>query len=205
MKKLLILSLIGVGVIGFTLKAQAQGAVKPGAAAPDFSLTDAVSGNTVSLGDFKSQKAVVLVFTSNYCPYSRLYERRISDLVQQYKGKGVAFVLINSNDADQHLEESEASMKEKVEDWNTEVPYLSDKQQLAAKKYGATKTPEVYVLTPRAGNFTVFYAGAIDDNPQIAEDVNQAYLKDALDSALNGKTLVVKSKRPVGCMIKIKQ
>lgn len=202
-KKILILSVLGV--MGLALAAQAQGGVKTGAAAPDFSLTDAVSGNTVSLANFKSSKAVVLVFTSNYCPYSRLYEQRLSDLVQQYKGQGVAFVFINSNDPDQHIEESAASMKEKVADWGTGVPYLADKQQLAAKKYGASKTPEVFVLTPRGGSFTVFYAGAIDDNPQIAEDVNQAYLKDALDGALSGKTVVVKNKRPVGCMIKIRQ
>lgn len=200
MKKLLILTALGVGL---AVGAYAQGGVTPGSAAPDFSLPDAVSGRTVSLADFKGQKAVVLVFTSNYCPYSRLYESRINQLVGDYKDKGVAFVLINPNNAQQNKEESEAAMKEKAQSWGNGLPYLSDKQQVMAQKYGATKTPEVYVLTPRNGSFSVFYAGAIDDNPQVAEDVSQPYLQQAIESALTGKTVVVKTKRPVGCMIKV--
>lgn len=194
MKKLLIVALL-LGT--FALHAQAQGT-----AAADFSLPDAVSGKTVSLADYKGQKAVVLVFTSNYCPYSRLYEDRINQLVSQYRSKGVAFVLINSNDPQQNQEESDASMKSKVESWGTGVPFLSDRQQVVAKKYGASKTPEVFVLTPRAGNFAVFYSGAIDDNPQVAQDVTQAYLQQALDQVLAGKSAIVQQKRPVGCMIK---
>jgi peroxiredoxin len=207
MKKHLIMNILGLLLIAglYAPEAVAQGggasgAIKPGAAAPDFSLTDAVSGNKVSLADFSGQKAVVLIFTSNYCPYSRLYETRINELVKNYKGQGVAFVMINSNDPEQHKEESEESMKEKAKDWG--VPYLSDKQQQAAKRYGASKTPEVFVLSPRGGAFTVFYAGAIDDNPQVAADVSQAYVQNALDGILIGKTVMVKSKRPVGCMIK---
>lgn len=210
MKKHLVLNILGLVLIfGVCIaEAAAQGnsasaPVAPGAAAPDFSLPDAVSGNTVSLADYKGQKAVVLIFTSNYCPYSRLYETRIQELIKKYKGQGVAFLMINSNDPEQHKEESEASMKEKAEGWG--VPYLSDKKQVAAKKYGASKTPEVFILSPRTGTFTVFYAGAIDDNPQVAEDVSQPYVQQALDGILTGKTVAVKAKRPVGCMIKVKE
>lgn len=201
MKKLIILSLLGIG-LAFGAYAQ-SGAVAPGSPAPDFSLPDAVSGKNISLADHKGQKAIVLIFTSNYCPYSRLYEDRINNLAGQYKNQGVSFLLINSNDASQNKEESEASMKEKAQE--SGLPYLSDKQQVMAKKYGATKTPEVYVLAPQNGNFVVFYSGAIDDNPQIAADVREAYLQQALDSILTGKTAVVKTKRPVGCMIKAKE
>lgn len=204
MKKRMILNILGVMlVVGLCVpQAVAQGSIAPGSAAPEFSLADAVGGKTISLADYKGQKAVVLIFTSNYCPYSRLYEARIQALVNKYNGQGVAFLMINSNDPEQHKEESEASMKEKAQDWG--VPYLSDKGQVAAKKYGASKTPEVFVLSPRGGAFTVFYSGALDDNPQIAEDVNQAYLQQALDGLLSGKTVAVKTKRPVGCMIKVK-
>lgn len=204
MKKLSIGKLVGVVLtVGVCMtQASAQGSITPGSAAPEFSLTDAVGEQSISLADYKGQKAVVLIFTSNYCPYSRLYETRIHDLVKKYKNQGVTFLLINSNDPEQHQEESIASMKEKAQDWG--VPYLSDKQQLAAKKYGATKTPEVFVLSPRTGAFNVFYAGAIDDNPQVAADVSQAYVQQALDGILSGKTVAVKSKRPVGCMIKVK-
>ena len=112
MKKLLILGILGMG-LAFGAYAQG-GAVAPGTAAPDFSLPDAVSGKNISLADYKGQKAVVLVFTSNYCPYSRLYEDRINNLVNQYKGQGISFVMINPNDPAQNKEESEAAMKEKA-------------------------------------------------------------------------------------------
>ncbi|EMR02109.1 thiol-disulfide oxidoreductase [Cesiribacter andamanensis AMV16] len=174
-----------------------------GSAAGDFSLPDAVSGKTVSLADYKGQKAVVLVFTSNYCPYSRLYEERLNQLVNQYKGRGVAFVFINANDPQQNKEESDESMKSKVEEWGTGVPFLSDRKQTVAKKYGASKTPEVFVLAPRGGGFQVFYSGAIDDNPQVAQDVSQPYLKQALDQLLAGKSALHQQKRPVGCAIKL--
>jgi peroxiredoxin len=195
MKKLLMVALFMGALL---IQARAQGA-----AAGDFSLPDAVSGKTVSLADYKGQKAVVLVFTSNFCPYSRLYEERINQLVRQYGSRGVSFVLINSNDPQQNREESDESMKSKVEEWGNDVPFLSDRQQVVAKRYGATKTPEVFVLAPRGSGFQVFYSGAIDDNPQVAQDVSQPYLKQALDQLLAGKSAVMQHRRPVGCMIKM--
>lgn len=172
--------------------------------ANDFTLPDAVSGNPVSLTDFQDKKAVVVLFTSNFCPYSKLYEERFSSLVKSYAGKDVAFIMINPNDPRESKDDSMESMKEKAKEWGLQIPYLADKDQSVAKAFGASKTPEVFVLSNKPSRSVIAYSGAIDDNPQVASDVNQHYLKQALDAVLLGKTVNIPNKRPVGCMIKIK-
>ena len=172
--------------------------------AEDFSLTDAVSGKTVSLAEFQNKKAIVVLFTSNFCPYSKLYEARFSSLVKSYEGKDVAFIMINPNDPGESKDDSMEAMKAKAREWGLDIPYLADKDQKVAKAFGASKTPEVFVLSNKPGRFSIVYSGALDDNPQVAEDTNQNYLKQALDSVLLGKIVNIPHKRPVGCMIKIK-
>ena len=196
MTKQLVVSVFSFLVIS-SISASAQTATIPNTA-----LLDVVSGNEVSLKQYGKQKAVVLLFTSNYCPFSRLYEQRVADLIGNYDAGEVAFLLINPNSEAERDEESEDAMKKKAAEWNRSLPYLSDKGQVWASALGATKTPEVFVLTPKAGKLTVFYSGALDDNPQVAEDVSQAYLAKALEQAVQGKTTTLPKQRPVGCMIK---
>jgi thiol-disulfide isomerase/thioredoxin len=70
-----------------------------GAAAPEFSLPGA-DGKTHSLGDFAGSSVLAVIFTCNTCPASQLYERRIQQLHDDYRGKGVAVVAINPNRPD---------------------------------------------------------------------------------------------------------
>src|SRR6476469_7570495 len=69
-----------------------------GAAAPDFSLP-AVDGKTYTLASFKDAKALVVIFTAVHCPTAEIYEGRIKQLVADYKDRGVAFVVIQPNNA----------------------------------------------------------------------------------------------------------
>ena len=169
----------------------------------NFTLPDAVSGKEVSLSDYQNRKAVVVLFTSNFCPYSKLYEERFSALVKAYAGQDVAFLMINPNDPDESTEDSMESMKTKAASWGLNIPYLADTNQKVAALFGASKTPEVFVLSNKPKPFAITYSGAIDDNPQVASDVRQQYLKQALDSVLQGRIVNTPNKRPVGCMIKL--
>ncbi len=170
----------------------------------NFSLPDAVSGQQVSLADFANRKAVVVLFTSNFCPYSKLYEERFSSLVKAYAGQDVAFIMINPNDPAESRDDSMEAMKEKAQSWGLNIPYLADKNQQVASQFGASKTPEVFVLSNKPNRFAVAYSGAIDDNPQVAQDVSQKYLKQAIDAVLSSKIVNTPNKRPVGCMIKVR-
>ena len=164
----------------------------------DFSLVDVRNNSTVNLSDFASKKAVVILFTSNVCPYAVYYEGRITQLVADYASKNVQFLLINSH---KEPKESNEEMANKVSTWGIDVPYLADKTQKVMQQLGARKSPEVFLLRSNNNGFSVFYKGAIDNNPQVANDVKNQYLKKNLEALLSGQS-PISSSRPVGCIIK---
>ena len=175
-----------------------QGAVR----IENFSLIDAANNSPVSLSDFRGEKAVVLVFMSNYCPFAKLYEDRILTMADQHRSQGVQFLLINSNTSLDHIDDSVEEMARRAKEKNYRVPYLADKSQKVAAMLKATKNPEVFVLqNTGGGNFTLIYRGAIDDNPQVPQEVTVHFLRDAVASVISRKNLSYAEKRPVGCLI----
>ena len=134
-----------------------------GDTAPTFTLPDARGGD-VTL-DPSSAPATVVVFTANGCPYALAWHDRIQQVARDYAGRQVAVVQVVSNDETGHPEDSLASMRLRVENGEIAGPYLRDADQEAVAAYGATATPEVFVLD-RPG--VVRYHGAPDadhDNP----------------------------------------
>lgn len=169
----------------------------------NFTLPNIVSGNNFSLSEFNDSKAIVVIFTSNYCPYAKLYNDRVNSLIQRYKSKGVSFVLINSNDPTKSNADNLNNMSEKAAELETKIPYLIDSDQEVADMFGAHKTPEVFLLTPSSSNqYKIAYKGAIDDNPQVASDVNHHFLQEAIEDILRGSRPEQLSVHPTGCMIK---
>lgn len=164
----------------------------------DFSLTNVKDGKSVSLSNYSSASGIVVVFTSHECPYDNYYKERLKELVTAYSGK-VQFLLINSN---QEPQESAEQMAIHYSDLG--VPYLADKNQTAMETFSARKSPEVFLLSKTNGKFAVVYSGAIDDNPQVAKDVKQTFLKDALTKVLAGEKIETVSQRAVGCTIRRK-
>jgi peroxiredoxin len=169
---------------------------------PNFTLKDVISGKNISLYSYKGKKATVVIFTSNYCPYSKLYEQRIKDLVSEYESIGVGFMMINSNNSALSQDESTTIMIMKAKESDFNLPYLADKELIAKKIFQAEKTPEAFVLTEAKGGLSVVYRGAIDDNPQSPNEVKDNYIKLALDNLISGKVSPVTSVRPTGCRIK---
>ncbi len=165
-----------------------------------FSLTDVAHGTSVALEQFSSARAVVIVFTSNACPYDLYYIDRLKELVLQYADK-VPFLLINS-----HLdpEETPEEMKRTASSWSYSVPYLSDKNQLAMDALDAKRSPEAFLLQHVKGGFVIRYSGALDDSPQESAGVNARYLKDAIDNLLAGKPIESSAVRAAGCSIRKK-
>ncbi len=185
-----------VWLLGPASFAQAPGKIE------NFTLVNAADQSTVSLADYKNDKAIVVIFMSNYCPFAKLYEDRILSLVTQYQGKGAQFLLINSNTSLDHLDDSIEEMARRAKEKNYTIPYLADKEQKVATLFKATKTPEAFVLqNTGGGNFILKYRGAIDDNPQVAQEVTAQFLRDAINAAINRKNLSYAEKRPVGCAI----
>ncbi|MCJ8165177.1 thioredoxin family protein [Pontibacter sp. E15-1] len=151
---------------------------------------------TTSLSDFASAKTVVLVFTNNQCPYAKLYENRLVTLASAYASQGVQFVFVNPGVGDGSETLQDMASKKYT------FPYLADEGQSLSKQFGATKTPEAFVLHNTGGEFVLKYKGAIDDNAQVESGVQNYYLKNTIDAMLANKTVSAGDKRATGCLIK---
>ncbi len=158
---------------------------------------DAVSGDSLSLSDYQDRSLLVLIFTSNYCPYSRKYESRIKQIHESYASKGLQLLLVNPNAGDN---DSLQEMQKKAAEHDYKFPYLSDKEQQLTDLLGAQRTPEAFLL--KAKDFELLYRGAIDDNPQAPAYVESSYLVQAIDQALSGDATTPKKVKVIGCMIK---
>jgi len=169
----------------------------------DFSLKN-VDGNTDSLSSYKDKKAVVVIFTSNHCVYSKKYEDRILAINSEFSGKGVQVILINSNDPVQSEEDNYTNMQLRAKEKGFSFPYLQDISQSVAKSFGAQRTPEAFILKSSGGTFTVAYKGAIDNNPLMPEKVTSSLLKDALNAVLANTTVAQGTSEASGCNIKWK-
>lgn len=165
-----------------------------------FTLNDVVHDTPVSLSQYASSSCIVVVFTSNACPYDAYYADRLADLIRMYSGR-VPIILVNA-----HLdaEETEENMKIAAAKSNLSVPYLADKSQVAMEALNAHRSPEAFLLKPDHGKFSIMYSGAIDDNPQEPNAVNESYLKAAIDKVLAGQKLQAPPVRGAGCTIRKK-
>ena len=164
----------------------------------NFSLLNVKDNKNVSLSNFTSVSVIVIIFTSQECPFDNYYKDRLKELIQTYAGK-VQFLLINSN---AEIEESADQMAIHYTDLH--VPYLADKEQAVMMNLGAKKTPEAFIITSKGGKFMVAYNGALDDNPQAAQDVRNYFLKDAIENTLRGQKVEPSTQRATGCTLRKK-
>ncbi len=172
-----------------------------GTKAPPFSLKD-TSGRTVSLDDFKSAKALLVIFMCNHCPYVKHVSKELSALTKEYMAKGVSVIGINSNDAEKYSDDSPANMAKEVKAAGYAFPYLFDETQMVAKAYHAACTPEFYVFDR---NQMLIYRGQMDaSRPGNNIPVTGVDLRRALDAALGGNGVPGEQRPGMGCNIKWK-
>jgi peroxiredoxin len=192
-------------LIAITLKisTQAQG-YKIGDAAGDFSLLN-VDGKKVSLADYKEAKGFIVVFTCNHCPFSQAYESRIMELDKKYSSRGFPVIAINPNDAIAVPDDSYENMKTVASEKKYTFPYLVDETQEVAKKFGATRTPHVFILKKEGDKNTVKYIGAIDNNTEDSQLADKKYVDAAVESILSDKSPAIAETKAIGCTIKWKK
>lgn len=205
MKAIKILSLLTLIVVmsAFTVsKITVADGYKIGDIADDFRLMN-IDGKMVSLADYKNAKGYIVTFTCNTCPYAVGYEDRIIALNNKYASKGYPVIAIMPNNPDVQPGDSMEKMKERAKSKGFTFPYLMDEGQTVYPKYGATKTPHVFVLQKTNKGNVVKYIGAIDDNYQDASAVKTKYVENAVDALLNGSDVPEKETRAIGCTIKV--
>jgi peroxiredoxin len=177
--------------------------LKVGDIAPSFSLKS-TDGKMIGMEKTASVKGYIIVFTSNACPYSTLYEDRIILLHTKYAGSGYSVLAIQPNNPQLSPEDSYEKMKEKKDEKRFPFSYLIDtSDQETARAYGATNTPQVFILQKDSNNsFRVEYIGAIDNNSRNPEAASKRYVETALDELLAGEPVTTKNSKAIGCTIK---
>ena len=160
-------------------------------------LINCVDGKTVKLANSRTL-GVVLVFMSNQCPHATYYVDRLMSLEAELDSEKIKFFLVNAYSA---KEESVAQMKEYASTHKLGT-YLVDKEQQLKKALGVRKSPEAVLLKRNGDQLIKFYQGPIDNNPQVATDVSETYLKNNIDRLLSNQTGVKSSMPVVGCFIK---
>jgi peroxiredoxin len=174
-------------------------ALVPGEKTPEFSLP-ATDGRTYTPASFEGQPYLAIVFLANHCPYVGAWEDRLIAIAREYAGRGVAFAAISSSDAEKFRADSFDNMRERAERNSYPFPYLYDEAQTAARAFGATRTPEVFLFDRER---RLVYHGAIDSDWEEGEGT-EPYLRDALDQALAGQPISRPQTRPEGCSLKLK-
>ena len=182
----------------------AQSQYKAGDIASDFNLNN-VKGEPVSLTDIKDADGFIVAFWCNTCPVVKKYDQRLQELHAKYAPKGYPVVAINANDPAVSPGDSYDRMKETAAKLNYKFEYLFDETQETARKYGATNTPHIYILSWKDGRLVVDYVGAIDNNADDATAADKKYAEDALNSILKGQAVAVAGTKAVGCSIKWKK
>jgi len=162
-----------------------------------FSLPDVRSGRTVSLSDFESRRAVVLIFIATGCPYSNAFNGVMADLSKRYEARGAVFVGINSNKT-----EPARDVKKHAEENGLDFAVVKDSDSVFANELGAQVTPEVFVLD-KDGKLR--YHGALGNSRQPTTKAAQANgdeLVQALESILAGRHVSMAQTKTFGCTIK---
>jgi peroxiredoxin len=171
--------------------------VSVGDKAPTFSGLPAVHNGedtSVSLPDLK-EDIVVLVFLANHCPVVRGCEDRIIEFTKDYKDKGVRVVGISVSKMD---EDKIPGIKTYMKDKGSNYVYAYDETQAVGKAYGATNTPQFFVLDKER---KIRYTGAMDNSPNDETKVTKTYLRDAVNALLEGKAIETDETKAMGCGI----
>ena len=174
------------------------GKVVRGAPAPRFVLPG-IDNRMHSLLDYQDKKAVFVVFMCNHCPYVL---HKIGDIVALDKEFPELQVIgINSNDPSQYEEDSFEGMKKFAQEHGVEFPYLVDSSQEVAKSYGATCTPDMFLLD---GKLNMAYHGRFDDSLEPGQPKTTEEMREAVLQLLDRKPVTVEAKPSIGCSIKWK-
>jgi len=205
MRTSMLLAIFALAVAGSPSLADSGGPTSPviGKAAPDFTLKD-LAGKEVKLASFKG-KVVVLEWFNPGCPFVKRSHSvgSLVDTAKRHMKDGVVWLAVNSG-APGKQGNDVAMNAEAARTWSIPNPILRDEAGAVGKAYGATNTPNMFVIDKTG---TVVYAGAIDNSPdgegkspQGGKLVN--YVDAALDDVAAGRAVKTAVTKPYGCSVK---
>jgi peroxiredoxin len=173
-----------------------------GTLAPDFSLPDVVTGDSVSLATFAGSKALLVMFICQHCPFVIHVKPELAKIGHDYVAKGVGIVAISANDAVKYPQDDPDHLKAMAQDLSLNYPLCYDASQAVAQAYQAACTPDFFLFD---GELKLVYRGQLDSSRPGNEDpVTGADLRAAMDAVLVGKPISTEQAPSIGCNIKWK-
>jgi len=173
-----------------------------GTAMPPFTLTDTVSGRSISDRDVAGAKGTLVMFICNHCPFVKHVLPELEKLVVEYGAKGIGVVAINANDQVAYPQDGPGPMKELARERHWAFPYLFDDTQEIATAFHAACTPDFFAFD---ASRKLAYRGRLDDSrPGSTAPLTGRELRSALEAILAGRAPGGEQKPSIGCNIKWK-
>jgi len=198
-KSSFILSLFAL--VGFTsVAAQDIEQLPLGSTLPlgDVSMED-ISGRNLTLNGVKGDNGLLVVFSCNTCPWVIKWEDRYPVVQEIAAANDIGMILLNPNEDYRDKGDGMDDMILHAEKAGYDLPYVLDKNHRVADAFGASRTPHVYLFDSED---KLVYVGAIDDNANSAADVEEFYIKDAIEQLSAGQPITTASTKSIGCTIK---
>ena len=171
-----------------------------GTPAPDFHLPEVVTGRTISLAEFATKQALLVMFICQHCPFVKHLEHGLASLGHDYAASALGIVAISSNDAIAHPSDAPESLAEQARYKGFSFPYLYDETQQVARAYDATCTPDFFLFDE---DRKLVYRGEFDGSrPGNEVPVTGASLRSAIDAVLAHQPVSPDQRPSLGCNIK---
>ena len=174
-----------------------------GTKAPFFELPNPSNSNELqSLENLKGEKATLIIFMCNHCPFVLHVIDKLAELYEDYQEHGIEFIAINSNDVEKHPADSPDKMAEFQVEKKFDFPYLYDESQAIAKAYNAACTPDFFLFDEK---LDLIYRGQIDDSrPGNTKEITGEDLIIAFENLLAEAPQEEMQLPSIGCNIKWK-
>ncbi len=173
-----------------------------GTPAPDFTLSEVVSGHSISLDGVKANKALLIMFICRHCPYVIHIQHELAQIGKDYQNKNVGIIAISANDSETYPADNPENLKKMAQELGFTFPLCHDASQKTAIAYQAACTPDFYVFN--AGRQLV-YRGQLDSSrPGNNLPVTGQDLRQAIEATLNDSPIILEQKPSLGCNIKWK-
>ena len=164
----------------------------------DVSMED-ISGRNLTLNGVKGDNGLLVIFSCNTCPWVIKWEDRYPVVQEIAAANDIGMILLNPNEDYRDKGDGMNDMILHAEKAGYDLPYVLDKNHRVADAFGASRTPHVYLFDSED---KLVYVGAIDDNANSAADVEEFYIKDAIEQLSAGQPITTASTKSIGCTIK---
>jgi peroxiredoxin len=173
-----------------------------GTPAPEFTLTDVVTGNRITLDTFKDRDALLVMFICRHCPFVQHVQHELAHIGRDYLGRPLGIVAISSSDLSAYPQDRPESLRDQATTLGFTFPYCCDESQEVAKAFGASCTPDLFLFDRQR---QLAYRGRLDESrPQSGVPVTGRDLRAALDEVLSGAPVSPSQLPSLGCNIKWK-